>query len=235
MALALSRSNAARTDPRPRLIELAGPAGAGKSSLSAVLVRHLHGAPGSIWGLPVLPLLANGAQLTPTFTSLWLHSRSPLWHETRHMVRLRTLRRGLGRAAPGRERILIFDEGPVFAMAWLRGFGQESLRGHPSDEWWQSTLREWASILDAVVVLDAPDRLLAARIRARQSPHEVKAFPDHEIARWMARFRQGLDWVLAGMASHGGPQVVRLSSGDQPAELIADQLVHELSGSIYGR
>jgi hypothetical protein len=231
----VSRSNGTHPD-RPRLlIELAGPAGAGKSTLSTALVRQLHGAPATIWGLPVLPLLGNGIQLVPTFTGLWLHSRSPLWDETRHIVRLQTLRRALQKTDAGGKGALIFDEGPIFAMAWLRGFGHESLRGQPTAEWWRTALGQWASVLDAIVVLDAPDQLLAARIRARHTPHEVKELPDHEIARWMGRFRQALEWVLAELARHDGPKVVRLSSREDPAERIAENLARELSGRSHAR
>jgi hypothetical protein len=235
MAVAVSGSNGKHQDRGRLLIELAGPAGAGKSTLSTALVRQLHGSPATIWGLPVFPLLANGVQLVPTFTSMWLHSRSPLWHETRHMVRLQTLRRALRKASPYSDEALIFDEGPVFALAWLRGFGHETLRQNPSAEWWATALREWASVMDAVVVLDAPDEILASRIRARQHPHEVKEFSDPEIARWMARFRRGLDWVLTEMARFGGPPVLRLPSGKDPAERIADKLVRELRGRPHGR
>jgi hypothetical protein len=59
--------------------------------------------------------------------------------------------------------------------------------------------------------------------------------PDPDIARWMARFRQALDWVLAEMACYGGPTVVRLSSRDEPAERIAEQLADELSGGSHAR
>jgi hypothetical protein len=151
------------------------------------------------------------------------------------MVRLRTLRRALRGGSPFAGEALIFDEGPVFALAWLRGFGHETLRQNPSAEWWRTALSEWASVMDAVVVLDAPDHLLAARIRARPHPHEVKEFPEPEIARWMARFRHSLDWVLAGMARHGGPPVLRLSSREEPAERIADRLAKELRGMSNGR
>jgi hypothetical protein len=182
----------------------------------------------------VLPLLVNGVSLVPTFTGMWLYARSPLWDETRHMVRLRTLERILRQPTPDSDGALIFDEGPVFAMAWLRGFGHETFRRQPSAKWWETTLRQWASVIDAVVVLDAPDDLLAARIRAREREHEVKEFPDHEIARWMARFRQALDWVLAEMAQSGGPLVVRLSSQEETAELIAENLLDQLSGIAHG-
>jgi len=226
--------NGNHRDGRPLRIELAGPAGAGKSALSLSLVRQLNAAPETIWGLPVLSLLWNGAQLIPTFSSLWLRSRSPLWHETRHMVRLRTLQRVLRRAGRHNDEVLVFDEGPIFALAWLRGFGHETLRQQPSAEWWRTALREWASLMDAVIVLDAPDELLADRIRARPHPHEVKGSPDHEIACFMVRFRQALDWVLTEMARHGGPPVVRLSSQWEPADRIAERVVRELSGMSHG-
>ncbi|MGH7508899.1 MAG: hypothetical protein ACREMZ_05470 [Gemmatimonadales bacterium] len=230
----MSRQNGNIPDRGPLLVELAGPAGAGKSTLSTALMRRLHGTPATIWGLPVLPLLGNGVRLIPSFTGLWLHSRSPLWGETRHMVRLRTLHRSLQRIERGSE-VVVFDEGPVFAMAWLRGFGHETLREPPSAEWWSTALREWASIMDAVIVLDAPDQLLARRIRARPHAHEVKGFPDSDIASWMTRFRLALDWVLAGMASFGGPVVLRLSATDEPAARLADEVAESLSGSLHGR
>ncbi|HEV8176870.1 MAG TPA: hypothetical protein VGP44_04210 [Gemmatimonadales bacterium] len=223
-----------RTD-HPLRVELVGPAGAGKTTLSRSLVRELGGVPAEIWGLPLLPRLLNATRLIPTFTGLWLHSRSPLWHETMHMVRLRTLRRALRRPVPASSAVLIFDEGPVFVLAWLRGFGHEALRQQPSAAWWETALREWASAMDAVIVLDAPDQLLAARIRARAHPHEVKEFPDPEIARWMARFREALEWVLNEMGRHGGPAVVRLSSRDEPADRIAERVVQQLRGTHHGR
>ena len=97
-----------------------------------------------------------------------------------------------------------------------------------SSEWWRSALREWASLIDVVVVLDAPDHVLAQRIRARHR-HEVKEFPDHEIARWMARFREALEWVLAGWPPRrtvGGSPVL----AERTADRIAEQLTKELSG-----
>jgi hypothetical protein len=228
MVGALSKTSRGGHIRRQPLMELVGPAGAGKSTLARTLTGQLDATPGTIWGLPVLPLLANGVQLIPTFSGLWLSSASPLWSETRHMVRLRTLRRALLRPRSGPEELVIFDEGPVFAMTWLRGFGHETLREQPSADWWRSATREWAALIDTVVVLDAPDHILAQRIRARSHPHEVKELPDLEIARWMGRFREALEWVLSQMARDGGSLVVRLSA-EGPADRIAGQLSQALN------
>ncbi len=215
------------------LVELAGPAGVGKSTLLRALSRRGMRTHRAIWGQPVLPLLGHGVQLLPTLLGLWRHSRSLLWDESRHMVRLGALHRSIGRGKLPQAPAVIFDEGPVFALAWLRGFGHETMRGPAAEKWWQATLHDWAAVLDAVVVLDAPDPLLAQRIRARPDWHEVKQASDLEIAVWMARFREALDWVLSGMAQHGGPTVLRLSTDSLPAQHLAGRILESLKRGAH--
>src|SRR6476661_3509834 len=100
---------------------------------------------------------------------------------SRDLVRLATLHRKLASTALDERRPVLFDEGPIFALAWLRGFGHEIMRSPATEAWWQATLREWASVMDLVVVVEANDVLLARRIRTRPHPHEVKGFADPEI------------------------------------------------------
>jgi thymidylate kinase len=212
----------------PRLlVELAGPAGAGKSTLARTLTERYRAGSGTIWGLPVPALLGNGAQLLPTFIPFWRHSRSLLWDEARHMVRLRTLHRALRQDDRRQARIVIFDEGPVFALAWLRGFGHGVMRSEASGEWWRTTLREWAGDVDLVVVLDASDNVLAHRIRSRPEWHEVKQASDAEISPWLARFRSALDWVLGELTHAGGPVILRIPA-DDPPERLAELIIGAL-------
>jgi hypothetical protein len=220
------------TDHSPRLVELAGPAGAGKSATRLALIARSHSRNGTIWGLPVGALLLNGLQLIPSFIPLWREARAPLWDETRHMVRLRTLQRALRLSRSNLEPV-IFDEGPVFALAWLRGFGHPVMRSAASEPWWHTIIQDWGGLVETVVVLDAPDELLAQRIRSRPEEHEVKQATDPEIAAWMARFRQALDWVLDRMALAGGITVVRLDTSRATPEELADRAIATLDRSAY--
>jgi hypothetical protein len=138
------------------------------------------------------------------------------------MVRLATLHRALSAKRPAAR--VVFDEGPIFALAWLRGFGHEVMRSEASRTWWQAALREWAELMDVVVVVEASDALLARRIRTRPDAHEVKEFSDPEIVAWMARFREALSWVLAGLAAQGGPTVLRVTTDREPPEILAERV-----------
>jgi broad-specificity NMP kinase len=213
---------------RARVLELAGPAGAGKSTLSQTLRRRYQAEQATIWGLPVLQLLGNGVQLVPALVPFWRQSGSLLWDESTHMVRLRTLQRDLTRARANGSSALVFDEGPVFALAWLRGFGHTSLRSAAADPWWQAALRQWAAIVDTVVVLDAADAVVAHRIRTRQDWHEIKYASDQDISVWIDRFRTALNWVLAGLTEGGGPVVHRIRTDEGTPERIAERVIEAL-------
>jgi predicted ATPase len=208
----------------PFLVELAGPAGVGKTTLSRALIGRGGITQGAIWGQPALSLLGNGIRLLPSLVDRCRQSRSLLWDESRHIVRLATLHRELTGPSTASTRMVLFDEGPVFTLAWLRGFGHAVMRSEASDAWWQSTLQDWAKLLDAVVVVEANDTLLATRIRTRPDGHEVKEFSDPEIVAWMARFREALSWVLEGLARHGSTTVLRVTTEHEPPDILAERV-----------
>jgi hypothetical protein len=139
------------------------------------------------------------------------------------------MHRDLVDTAPSDISTVVFDEGPIFALTWLRGFGHEIMRSEASETWWQATLSDWAKVVDVVVVVEANDTLLARRIRTRPHAHEVKQFSDGEIVAWMARFRSALSWVLEGLARKGGPAVLRVTTDREPPELLAERVAAALA------
>lgn len=217
----------------PLVVELVGPAGVGKSTLLGALSERGLAERSSIWGQPVLALLGTGLQLLPILSRFWWESRALLWDESRHMVRLKTLNRAVRQAQLPPARVVVFDEGPLFALAWLRGFGHEIMRSEAADAWWQATLREWAEVMDAVVVLDAPDLVLSQRIKARPAWHEVKQDSNQEIGVWMARFRAALNWVLAEMAVPDGPVILRVMTEQETPGRIAELVAAALERVPY--
>jgi len=127
---------------------------------------------------------------------------------------------------------VVLDEGPVFALSWLRVFGHPRLQNGRAEPWWLATYGVWAALLDRVVLLDAPEPVLTSRIRGRHKPADVfRQMTDGEIRDLVARYRVSFERVLDGLARAGGPPPVTLATtattpvrlGDAVLELLAER------------
>ena len=188
---------------RAVVVELVGPAGAGKTTLaqgvSAVDPSVRAGL--SLWGLPRPKLLEATLPLIPTFlASAVLPSRRLQWGEMAQMIRLGALRRVV-RAEADKHRVILLDEGPVFALSWLDVFFARN--GDRVVSWRRRAIADWASLLDVVVFIDASDSTLAQRIRTREKEHMVKDRSDEEIYGFAAGFRKAFDRVIAEISKAG--------------------------------
>src|SRR5205823_8983268 len=119
------------------------------------------------------------------------------------MVRLGALRRVVRREA-AKHRVILLDEGPVFALSWLDVFFARN--GDRAVAWRRRAIADWASLLDVVVFIDAADSTLAQRIRTREKDHMVKDRSDEDIYGFAAGFRKAFDRVIADI-SRSGPLV----------------------------
>ncbi|MGH7519976.1 MAG: hypothetical protein ACREMI_01725 [Gemmatimonadales bacterium] len=193
---------------RAVIVELVGPAGAGKTTLA----RGVSAADStvrsglSLWGLPKRRLVRSAIALLPTILGAGL-DRSPLRAgEIAQMIRLGALRQVV-EAEATRHRVIILDEGPVFALSWLDMFFAKSGDQVPA-AWRHRVIEDWAKLLDVVVFIDATDITLANRIRIRDKPHIVKDLSDAEIFGFAAGFRRAFEHAIEELAHAGGGHVV---------------------------
>ena len=225
---------------RPFVAEVVGPAGAGKSTVARALGESGAGvrAGVGVWGLP-LPLLAAGAAASLPRLAGACARRRLRWHEAGLVVRLRALHKLLGRAEGGEHDAVLLDEGAVFALAKLDAFGRaagaepktgETAGGAGGDGRALSLLAGWASRLDAVVWLDAPDAVLAERLRRRAKPHRMKDKPDAEIYEFLARYRAAYERVVSELTRRQNLRVFRFDTGRESAEGVAGRVLELIRG-----
>jgi shikimate kinase len=214
----------------PLVAEIVGPAGSGKSTLAGVLKARDRGVRAGlgVWGLPVPLLLSTALLSLPQLLGMWRRRGAVGWKEAGLVVRLNALGRLLGRESSGRHRFLLLDEGTVFALAKLRAFGRA---GPVGEEQLAGMTERWAQRLDAVVWLDAPDEVLARRIRARAKPHRMKGCSDEEISAFLARYRQAYERVLEDLRARRALKVIRVSTEQGTPEQIAEQVLSGIAGA----
>ena len=214
-----------RTGRHPVVVELVGPAAAGKSAVADVLGRRADTLQASVWGLPLRSLLWSAVTLLPTIVPLCVATRAVRLDELKQMIRLAALGRVLPEVTRGRG-LVVLDEGPVFALTWLRVYGGERLAGSAAyARWVQRTLAAWARVLDAVVWLDASDPVLAQRIRSRVKPHRVKHQSDPEIAAFAARYRTEFASVILALTHLNGTKRLTVSAEAAGPEALAAQVL----------
>jgi adenylate kinase family enzyme len=208
--------------PARSLVELVGPAGAGKSTVAHLLRQPdggMHAAPG-LWSLPRGPLGLTAVRLLPRVLGFYRAFPGRVWEEMKQVIRLDTLYRVVG-ARNGATGPVLLDEGPVLALGWFAVYGDERVRRPAFAAWLERAVTRWASVLDVVVLLDAPDAVLVRRIRERAKPHGAKAKTEGEITAFIQTYRAALEAAVAALRRAGGVNVVRIDTGTATPETTA--------------
>jgi thymidylate kinase len=178
------------------VVEIVGPAGAGKSTLTKALSEcdaniqvGVYPYTRDVRNLPFF--LYNAMPLLPMFISFYRDRR----HQklTRSQQAVMTILQGwprlLRQMSHGNRDIVILDQGPVYMLSDLLRSGPSNLR-EIAPFWWHRTCQEWGNLLSAVISLDAPDTLLLERVRHREKYHGFKRDTDQQAIRFLDRCRQ---------------------------------------------
>jgi thymidylate kinase len=212
------------------VVELVGPAGAGKTTLSQVLVQYsekmIVGAEISLRNKEhLLVFLQNLHSVLPILMAWNGSGRSLTWDEVKAMVYLKGWPRVLSQQVARSGMIVLLDHGPIFKLATLYAFGPERLRSQAFKKWWNDRFQEWAVLLDMVVWLDAPNPVLETRINHRDQRHMVKGKPEPEAREFLERYRKSYEQTLAKLTANGGPRLVQFDSSQTSIEQIAENVL----------
>ena len=228
--------NNGRESRTARVIEIIGPAGAGKTTLCQMLVRHteivrLENFPDVRKATDAPFFILNGLQLIPGLIRIYHpNSRQLTRREFAWMSILNGWSAILRRETNDGDKVIILDQGPLYLFAEMRVFGPEYLRQNSAERFWQNLYDRWMTTLSMVVYLDATDEVLFDRIRSRQQEHIVKTEPSTVVYKFLDRYRAEYAYLLSIFtANMGNLKVLRCDSGKQSLQDIANQLLAEVN------
>lgn len=212
------------------VVELVGPAGAGKSSMFRALEARVAPAPLRA-DVRVTGCLPAALGLLPTFVRWHQPYRRLLHKEIKRALFLAALAQSVSRTRQRRPGGIVFDEGPVYMLSRLLYFGAWDIDGEAFRQWWTRTIRQWAATLQLIVWLDAETTVLARRVRGRPGPPPLRASGEAAFSEFVGRYRDCYRMVLDDLGRAGGPPVLSLDTTHEDF----DSLVGRVHAAIEAR
>jgi shikimate kinase len=219
----------------PLLVELVGPAAAGKTTVRRALTRRsgeiLIGVPPYYRRVADMPFFVkNGLLLMPMLLRLIrTNGRRLTRREIAWMAILQGWHSAVRERASSSSTAIVLDQGPVFLLARLFWLGPEGLRGQTAEKWRKSMYTHWTAALDLVVWLDASDAVLLERIRTRDKWHAVKDRSQSEALDFLSRYRAAYGQVMSALtANGGGPKVLRVDTARESLDGVVDRVLTDL-------
>lgn len=196
----------------PMCVEIVGPAGSGKSTLQAALgaMPGVHGATvyRSLSRLPLWWRARGRVSSILRDPDLDASRRERIWI-TRLEAADEIARREATRTAC---RLLVFDQGPVFALTKIGGAIETRRQSDELRRWRQGQVRSWSEALAAVVVLDGPDDALIKRVRTRSKAHPLQHLSSGDAEAWVRRERADYEATLAELGDGARPAILRFDT-----------------------
>jgi hypothetical protein len=225
------------SDRRAQIVEIVGPAGAGKTTLYRALSHHnQYIQPGNfpdVRNISNIPFFFwNVLQISPALIGLPKNHNRKLTR--RELAWLSILRGWPNQLKQGSEqkKIIVLDQGPVYLMAETSEFGPDYLREQKADKFWKTFYSRWANTLDMIIWLDTADAYLVDRIRNRDKDHVIKNESVETTLDFLARYREAYERIISSLvAANTNLKVRRFDTARSTTEEIAIQLLYE-SGSI---
>jgi shikimate kinase len=211
-----------RKQPPGTVVEVIGPAGAGKTSIVAALASgcpqvRVQGPYRQLRHVPAYGFALAGSGPMLVVAGLAWNPRV-----ANRVVRVQASSRLL--AAPSGERgsVVVVDQGPIYGLARLELDDVEwsGALGH----WRERVLEHWSTHLRLLVVLDAPTEVLVDRVRTRAKGHAAKDRSDGELRELIGRYQGALRRLGEELVRRGSTPTCRLDTGATSVEAAAAQI-----------
>ena len=220
-----------RKSGSPLIMELVGPAGGGKTTLSRALIQHdediVLGPDIELRKISHIPVFIRSISSSlPLFLDQRkTNNRQPTWTELKDIAYLEGWPQVLKRIPASSRKIVLLDQGPVFRMATLYGFGPAVFKSEESQTWWHHLYKQWASTLDLLIFLDTSDAILMERINTRTKKHGIKGKSELETQKYLMQYRMSYKNVLSELSLCNGPTILEFDTSKTSIEQIVDEVL----------
>jgi deoxyadenosine/deoxycytidine kinase len=141
------------------------------------------------------------------------------------MLYLMAWLRLLVRPSQNPHAVIALDHGPIFRLCEVCESSLGNEKNSSFQNWWKRMLHQWASTLDYIIWLDAPDSNLLERIQKRERWHSIKLQSKPEAFEFLIRSRACLKNVLGKMTVEGKAKVLYFDTSFQTTDQIARQIL----------
>jgi thymidylate kinase len=217
---------------QPQLVEIVGAAGAGKTTILSALSKHNKDVR-PVYGFRhwrYIPFYIGHTILLLPF--LLVQGLKGRWHSPREinrMIRLTASHKILEReVAKGGVNILL-DQGPIYTLSVLAGFGSEQTKNKDFVKWSEEILQQWTKTLDLIIWVDAPDEVLLERIQTREKTHLVKDRSNQEAIEFLKQFRTVYKQTIEKLAANGKAKVIFYDTSKCSVDSIVKATLAELN------
>jgi hypothetical protein len=215
---------------RPLIVEIVGPAAAGKTTLIRLLCGDGHEIRS---GIDVASIRSAGvfSAKAASFLPVWLLQRPRgrwfTWREVKSLAFLDLWYREVERGRPSGVVATLLDHGPLYRLTSLREFGPEMAHSKRFERWWSAAFDRWRGTVDIVVWLDAPNEVLLERVERRGHWYLSADRSMEDKHEFLGRYRGALTTMLERFGE-GDPTVLRFDTERTSATEIADRVLEAL-------